>query len=430
MTPQSKSDLHIAQPLTLKCGLTLPNRLVKASMTEGLADRKRHPTPALLNLYKHWADGGWGLVITGSLEVDANNVALAGEPAVSTSTPDSTLIPAFAALARACRALKARSSPSDDDTGTGKRTPTIVQINHAGRQSPRGASLRGLFTPPMAPSAIPLVVGQGWLAHLLQLLAFPTPREMTAEDIVTVKGQFARAARIVAEAGFDGIELHGAHGYLISQFLSASSNRRTDDYGGSPARRARFVVEVIKAVREATKSYEGFCVGIKLNSVDHQKEDVGEFLEQVRMVIEAGVDFIEVSGGSYEDPQVSIVFGPAAPEQKSDRTKAREAFFLEFAQVIRKEFPDVPLMVTGGFSTRVGMEKAVADGGCDLVGLARPAVLNPSLPNNIVFNSELKDQNATLYRKNHGTHSLLAMLGIQIVGAGMESVCCRPEMHC
>jgi 2,4-dienoyl-CoA reductase-like NADH-dependent reductase (Old Yellow Enzyme family) len=308
----------------------------------------------------------------------------------------------------------------------------------------------------MAPSAIPLVVGQGWLAHLLQLLAFPTPREMTAEDIVTVKGQFARAARIVAEAGFDGIELHGAHGYLISQFLSASSNRRTDDYGGSPARRARFVVEVIKAVREATKSYEGFCVGIKLNSVDHQKEDVGEFLEQVRMVIEAGVDFIEVSGGSYEDPQVSIVLfcvlscvwgvwshrlmrawqmyrgpsGPAAPEQKSDRTKAREAFFLEFAQVIRKEFPDVPLMVTGGFSTRVGMEKAVADGGCDLVGLARPAVLNPSLPNNIVFNSELKDQNATLYRKNHGTHSLLAMLGIQIVGTGMESVCCRPEMHC
>lgn len=112
----------------------------------------------------------------------------------------------------------------------------------------------------------------------------------------------------------------------------------------------------------------------------------------------------------------------AVQEEKSDRTKAREAFFLEFAQVIRKEFPEVPLMVTGGFSTRAGMEKVVVDGDCDLVGLGRPAVLNPLLPNTVILNPEVKDEDAALYRKKNETPWFVKAMGVPVVGAGIDSV--------
>lgn len=117
---------------------------------------------------------------------------------------------------------------------------------------------------------------------------------------------------------------------------------------------------------------------------------------------------------------------PHEEEQKSDRTKAREAFFLEFAKVIRKEFPGVPLMVTGGFRSRGGMEQAVAEGACDLVGLGRPAALNPAIPNNIVFNPEIKDQDATVYRKKVTTPWIMKQVGLGAIGAGMDSVCFGP----
>lgn len=122
-------------------------------------------------------------------------------------------------------------------------------------------------------------------------------------------------------------------------------------------------------------------------------------------------------------------WGHGGPNQeKSDRTKAREAFFLEFASVIRKEFPDVPLMVTGGFSSRGGMEKAVTGGDCDMIGLGRPAVLNPALPNNTIFNSEIKDQEAVLYRKKNEMPWIIKQLGLAAVGAGMDSVSGTPCM--
>ena len=109
-------------------------------------------------------------------------------------------------------------------------------------------------------------------------------------------------------------------------------------------------------------------------------------------------------------------------EQKSERTKAREAFFIEFAQAIRKEFPGVPFLVTGGFSSRGGMEKAVADGDCDLIGLARPAIANPAVPNSVIFNPEVKDEDATLPRKKNKVPWLAKMMGMPVVGAGMDNV--------
>jgi 2,4-dienoyl-CoA reductase-like NADH-dependent reductase (Old Yellow Enzyme family) len=144
----------------------------------------------------------------------------------------------------------------------------------------------------------------------MRFLMFGTPRAMTLPEIQTVVSQFARAARVVAEAGFDGVEIHAAHGYLLSQFLSRKTNLRGDEYGGDAKRRARVVVEVVRAVREETKGFEGFCVGIKLNSVDHQGEgeELRECVEQLGEIVRAGVDFVEVSGGTLEDVKVGFVF--------------------------------------------------------------------------------------------------------------------------
>ncbi|KAK4118326.1 NADPH dehydrogenase [Parathielavia appendiculata] len=406
-----RSDLQIAQPITLQCGLTLPNRLVKAAMAEQLASTHQLPDERLIAVYKRWSAGGWGLIITGHVHVDDKHLGATKDSAIPPSLPQATVLPPWSALARASQGL---------------------QLNHPGRQSPRGAGARSLLSPSLAPSAVPLTLGPGFLAKLLRFLIFGTPRAMNHAEIQTVISQFARAARVCAEAGFDGVQIHAAHGYLLSQFLSGRTNRRTDRYGGDARGRARIVVEIVRAVREETRRFEGFCVGIKLNSADHQSEgeEMADCVEQLRAVVEAGVDFVEVSGGTFEDPKmIAGNEGLAYLEDMSDRTRAREAFFLEFARVIRKEFPNVPLMVTGGFTSRGGMEKAVTDGDCDLIGLGRPAVLNPSLPGSLVFNPEVKDQDASVYRKKNRAPWIIKMLGIAAVGAGIDSIWYTKQIH-
>ena len=183
-------------------------------------------------------------------------------------------------------------------------TPLIMQLNHTGRQSMAGAGRRSLLAKTIAPSAVPMRVGTGFIAWLATAIAFGTPREMTLVDIEEVIGLFRDAAKTAYKAGFSGIELHAAHGYLLAQFLSAKSNLRTDDYGGTPSKRAKFVVDVIRAVREATSP--DFCIGIKFNSVDHQAEkELEGCLEQLKLIRDAGVDFLEISGGDFESPLVS-----------------------------------------------------------------------------------------------------------------------------
>ncbi|KAK3686096.1 NADH:flavin oxidoreductase/NADH oxidase [Podospora appendiculata] len=396
------SGLRITEPLTLKCGLTLPNRLCKAATGEGLGDKDQLPNKKHLALYGTWADGGWGMVLTGNVMVDIIHMGSPNDVAIDDDLPAETTLSAFRAYAQACNRAN---------------TPTIVQICHPGRQSPMGAGRRGLMAKTVAPSAVPMKLGPGLLAWAAGALMFGTPRALEVNEIEAIVAKFARTARITAEAGFAGVELHGAHGFLLAQFLSAQSNRRTDAYGGSAAKRAKIVVDVIKAVRAATP--KGFCVGIKLNSVDHQEgAELDACIEQLRLITDAGVDFVEISGGSYEDPPMAN--GSA---KKSARTQAREAFYLEFASRIRSQFPGVHLMVTGGFRSRNGLEAAVTSGDCDLVGIARPAIINPSLPKNIVFNPEVKDQDATLFRKTVPIPWLLRQLSsIRFVGAGVDNV--------
>ncbi|KAK2036747.1 NADH:flavin oxidoreductase/NADH oxidase [Colletotrichum somersetense] len=404
------SNSTIAKPLTLKCGLTLPNRLTKAAMAENAADSDGLPTDALHGPYGEWADGGWGLVMTGNVEVDMKYLGSPKDIAYNDAIPYERMLEAWKAWAKVCNR---------------NGTPTIVQVNHPGRQSPMGTGKRGLLEKTIAPSPVPLNLGSGLIARLVNALVFGTPREMTVAEIQDVVRRFAQTAKLASDAGFAGIEIHGAHGYLLAQFMSDRINKRTDAYGGSPAARVRIVVEIIRAIREVVP--KTFCIGIKFNSVDHQSQaELDACIEQLKLITEAGVDFLEVSGGTYENP---VMFSSTDDEKKSDRTKAREAFFLEFARAIRRDFPDVPLMVTGGFRSRQGMEAALANKGCDLIGLARPAVLNPALPKNTILANTVKDEDAKLYARKVEAPWLAQKMGMKFVGAGAESAWYASEIR-
>ncbi|KAM0540613.1 hypothetical protein ACHAPJ_013569 [Fusarium lateritium] len=242
---------------------------------------------------------------------------------------------------------------------------------------------------------------------------------MTVQEILDVQNRFVDTAVLAADAGFDGIELHGAHGYLLSQFLSASTNQRVDEYGGTAVARAKIVVDIINAIRLAVPP--GFTIGIKFNSVDHQSSSALEdCVEQLRLISEAGIDFLEISGGSYEEP-----IGIEDPEKikriKKPSTSAREAFFLDFAAAIRHHFPGLPLVVTGGFRSRKVIEGALTGGVLDIVGLARPAVLNPSVPSNTLLDMSKRVDEARATAISIETPWLLKKLGNYVIGAGYET---------
>ena len=214
-----------------------------------------------------------------------------------------------------------------------------------------------------------------------------------------------------------------SHGYLLAQFLSPLTNLRTDEFGGTPAKRAEIVLRVIRAVREATS--KEFCIGIKMNSVDAaSSESLDDVIAQIRLVAECGIDFIEISGGSYENPRMMVGDGTAAPPANVKKSTAlRESFFLEFAQTVRKEFPQLVLMVTGGFRTRIGMEEALKSGGCDLIGIGRPATVKPKLPKEIILNtSEVPDERASVALVPYQAPWLVKKFPLKLVGTGAANM--------
>jgi 2,4-dienoyl-CoA reductase-like NADH-dependent reductase (Old Yellow Enzyme family) len=206
---------------------------------------------------------------------------------------------------------------------------------------------------------------------------FATPRELADAEVREVIGRFGTAAGIVKKAGFTGVQIHGAHGYLVSQFLSPHHNCRNDDWGGTAEKRRRFVLEVYRAMREAVGP--GFPVGIKLNSADFQRGGFSEdeSLDTIRALADAGIDLIEISGGTYEAPAMTGVRVGKAPVRES--TRQREAYFLEFAERARKAVK-TPLVVTGGFRSAQGMAEAISSGAVDMVGLARMLAIEPEAP--------------------------------------------------
>ncbi|KAI0868723.1 NADH:flavin oxidoreductase/NADH oxidase [Hypoxylon argillaceum] len=396
----------INDALTLGSGLTLPNRLVKAAMAEDMANSDDLlPNASHVALYTEWAKAGFGMVITGNVQVDQRYLGGPRDIAFSRDVPAEKQLQAWKTWAAACNI---------------SNSPTIVQINHPGRQCPAGAGKRGFFEKSVAPSAIPLNFGPGLLPRLLAALAFGTPIAMTKSDIQTVIKGFADTAGLAAEAGFSGAEIHAAHGYLLAQFLSPDSNQRTDEYGGSAAARAKIVLEIIAAIRAVVP--KNFCIGVKLNSVDVQSASkLGDTLEQLKLIAATGIDFLEISGGTYEQPIMST--GPTTKEVpvKSERTKAREAFFLEFAETIRHQLPGLPLMVTGGFRTRTGINAALSSNACDMIGIGRPAVLAPTLANDVVLNRNINDEGAKVSAPHVERPWWIKKLGISAVGAGVEN---------
>lgn len=348
MTPAE----YLAQPLTLPNGSVLPNRFAKSAMSETLGTVDNHPTEALVRLYGAWAEGGTGLSITGNVMIDRRHI---GEPqnVVVEDEADRNLLTQWAT------AGKARGGQ------------VWMQLNHPGKQSPKM-----LNRDPVAPSAIP------FRKELRGM--FATPRALTGPEIEDIIARFARSAAVAQAAGFDGVQIHGAHGYLVSQFLSPHHNQREDEWGGSPENRRRFVLAVYRAIRAACGP--GFNVGIKLNSADFQR---GGFTEEeslavIDVLVAEGIDLVEISGGNYESPAMALggsAQGDGQPVKAS--TRAREAYFLAFAEQVRAR-TSVPLMVTGGFRSAEGMADAVSSGATDLIGLARPLVVEPDLPARIL----------------------------------------------
>jgi 2,4-dienoyl-CoA reductase (NADPH2) len=327
-------------PLSLPNGTLLPNRFAKAAMEENMADADHAPSNALIRLYQTWAEGEVGLMITGNVMVDRRAMTGPGGVVLESGQHGER----FRQWARAAQSGGAQ---------------VWMQINHPGRQMP---AAMGQDT--LAPSAVALDMGSF-------SKQFTAPKAMSEADIAAVQRRFVEAAVLAESFGFDGVQIHAAHGYLISQFLSPLANKRTDRWGGPVENRARLLVEIVKAVRARVGAR--FSVSVKLNSADFQRG--GFSLDDARQVVASlnplGIDLLELSGGSYEAPAMQ-------GQARDGRTLAREAYFLEFAQDIGA-LARMPLMVTGGIR-RLAVAEQVLAGGIDMVGIGTALALDPHLP--------------------------------------------------
>ena len=329
------------------------NKMIKGAMSEALANHAGQPNHLHLGLYESWAKGGLGCAITGNVMVDfrAKN-----EPGVVVIETERDLEP-----------LKQWAA-----IGKKHGMVQLVQLSHPGRQCPKG-----LNKETVAPSAVPFSPALA--------MSFGTPRALREDEILDIIQRFAISAAICEKAGFEGVQLHGAHGYLISQFLSPLTNKRQDQWGGSVENRMRFLLEIYKAVRAATS--EQFIISVKLNSADFQRGGISEedVIATFEAIDAAGIDLIEISGGSYEAPAMAGV----KQEKRKASTIAREAYFLEFAEKIREQV-QCKLMVTGGFRTVAGMNAALESGACDFIGMARPFAVEPDVTNRLIAGQDVR----------------------------------------
>jgi 2,4-dienoyl-CoA reductase-like NADH-dependent reductase (Old Yellow Enzyme family) len=340
---------QLASPLVLPSGATLPNRLAKAAMSECLGDPySGAPSDNLVRVYERWGKSGAGLLITGHVIVDPGGK---GEPSNVVVVDDRHRV----ALRRWAEAAQAHGSR------------LWMQINHAGRQSPKRLSRQ-----PVAPSEVAMKGFAGMFAR---------PRALAASEIDTLVERFATAAAVAKDTGFAGVELHAAHGYLVSQFLSPRTNQRTDEWGGDPERRSRFLLAVVRAMRAAVGP--DFAIGVKINSADFQRGGftIEEAMDVARALEAAGIDLLEVSGGNYESP--AMAGSGELPKEQRASSRDREAYFLDYARRIRTT-TKLPILLTGGMRSRAVMEEALASGAVDVIGLARPMTHAPELPRQLL----------------------------------------------
>jgi 2,4-dienoyl-CoA reductase-like NADH-dependent reductase (Old Yellow Enzyme family) len=322
----------LTDPITLPCGLTLPNRLGRAAMTEGLADARNDATVRHERLYAANAAGGAGLILTGNAMVDRRHLERARNVVLDRASDR-----------RALHRWAEAAGPH-----------ALVQISHPGRQTNRFVQSR-----PVSPSGGPAVA----LAGL-----FAKPQALSIHEIEEVRRRFLTAGKIAVDAGFAGVEVHAAHGYLLSSFLDPRQNLRTDDYGGAIEGRARLLVEIVVGLRGTLP--EGAAVAVKLDARDGAEDDLAWLGKRLE---DAGADLLEVSGGSYEAPAM-LGFDAAGSALEPEH----ESPFWQGALALSRA-THVPVMLPGGFSTREGVDEALASGAADMVGVGRPLAVRPEL---------------------------------------------------
>ena len=327
-------------PITLPNGTTIKNRFFKSAMSEGMGTRDFQPKKNIATLYKRWAEGGTGLIITGNIMVDPKGTA---EPGNIVFDKNSNM-----------EILKDWAKQ-----GQQHGAKVMVQLNHPGKQAPKTIAKETV-----APSAVPLGNGLNKL--------FSTPRALTTSEVEELVQKFVTSAKVAKEAGFSGVQIHAAHGYLISQFLSPHDNRRTDKYGGSLENRMRFLKEIYLGMREELG--KNFTIGIKINSTDFKEDGLTEE-DSLKTIIELanlGLDFVEISGGTYERPAM----------MGATSKSTNQVFFAEYSKKLKQKI-EIPVVVTGGIRSINAMNTLLNDNTTDFIGIARPLTIDPNIPNKI-----------------------------------------------
>ena len=327
-------------PITLPNGTTIKNRFFKSAMSEGMGTKNFQPKKNIATLYKRWAEGGTGLIITGNIMVDPKGTAEPGN-IVFDKNSNMEILKNWA------------------NQGQQHGAKVMVQLNHPGKQAPKTVSKQTV-----APSAVPLGNGLNKL--------FSTPRALTTSEVEELVQKFVTSAKVAKEAGFSGVQIHAAHGYLISQFLSPHDNRRTDKYGGSLENRMRFLKEIYLGMREELG--RDFPIGIKINSTDFKEDGLTEE-DSLKTIIELanlGLDFVEISGGTYERPAM----------MGATSKSTNQVFFAEYSKKLKQKI-EIPVVVTGGIRSINAMNTLLNDNTTDFIGIARPLTIDPNIPNKI-----------------------------------------------
>ena len=327
-------------PITLPNGTTIKNRFFKSAMSEGMGTRDFQPKKNIATLYKRWAEGGTGLIITGNIMVDPKGTAEPGN-IVFDKNSNMEILKNWA------------------NQGQQHGAKVMVQLNHPGKQAPKTIAKETV-----APSAVPLGNGLNKL--------FSTPRALTTSEVEELVQKFVTSSKVAKEAGFSGVQIHAAHGYLISQFLSPHDNRRTDKYGGSLENRMRFLKEIYLGMREELG--KDFTIGIKINSTDFKEDGLTEE-DSLKTIIELanlGLDFVEISGGTYERPAM----------MGATSKSTNQVFFAEYSKKLKQKI-EIPVVVTGGIRSINAMNTLLNDNTTDFIGIARPLTIDPNIPNKI-----------------------------------------------
>ena len=327
-------------PITLPNGTTIKNRFFKSAMSEGMGTRDFQPKKNIATLYKRWAEGGTGLIITGNIMVDPKGTAEPGN-IVFDKNSNMEILKNWA------------------NQGQQHGAKVMAQLNHPGKQVPKTIAKETV-----APSAVPLGNGLNRL--------FSTPRALTTSEVEELVQKFVTSAKVAKEAGFSGVQIHAAHGYLISQFLSPHDNRRTDKYGGSLENRMRFLKEIYLGMREELG--KDFTIGIKINSTDFKEDGLTEedSLETIVELANLGLDFVEISGGTYERPAM----------MGATSKSTNQVFFAEYSKKLKQKI-EIPVVVTGGIRSINAMNTLLNDNTTDFIGIARPLTIDPNIPNKI-----------------------------------------------